>query len=655
MAISPMQKVTVITLQSQLRELLKTIQQLEQVQLENLTVIDEWQQPASEGTELPSLQDEQERVHQLGQRQERIKKAIAQYQEFLPKPTAWQQLTKPKPTISFDLLQRHGEEFNERLAVERVGHLTTRYQQLEAEKQTLLGQRETLHKWQKLDVLPQRETDLIQRVIGTVPSDKLDRYYKALIADERFIVQRIYSNALEVGVLVFSKEVETQDLVTLLAPYQFTVVDLPLSEPPISAVPKTEARLQEIDNTILAILQELKNSHAIVEQLQWQLDYLASLQVREQARLFAGQTENLAALEGWIEQEHVATFQQLLTTKFQGLAVVRTRDVVEQEIDRVPIKLINSALVAPFETVTRMYALPKYNELDPTPYLMPFYLTFFGMMVADLGYGILIGAVTLVGMLLLKHNRKLQPTLKFYFWLGLSTSVWGAIYGSFFGYNLPFKLIDTTKDVTTVLGLSVGFGFIQILVGLLLNTYQKAKRREMAEAYTSGLAWILILLGLAGLAAGSLLSNMAIVAEIGKWVAIVNAVGILVASVAKAKGIGGLGSGLYNLYGVSGYIGDLVSYTRLMALGLSGGSIGAAFNLIIAFLPPLARFSVGIVLFIVLHAINIFLSMLSGYVHGARLMFVEFFGKFYEGGGKPFEPLAPVNEYVTTTKQKMEE
>ena len=179
---------------------------------------------------------------------------------------------------------------------------------------------------------------------------------------------------------------------------------------------------------------------------------------------------------------------------------------------------------------------------------------------------------------------------------------------------------------------------------------KNVRLKDYTEAYNSGFAWVLILLGLMLLAVGNILPGMALLVPIGKWLAILNAIGILIVSIVSTKKLSGLASGLFNLYNVSGYVGDLVSFTRLMALGLSGASIGSAFNLIVNLFPPLGRFTVGLLLFIVLHAINMFLSFLSGYVHGARLIFVEFFGKFYEGGGKPFRPLKPSERYIKTKK-----
>lgn len=304
-------------------------------------------------------------------------------------------------------------------------------------------------------------------------------------------------------------------------------------------------------------------------------------------------------------------------------------------------------LFEPFELLTEMYALPKYYEKDPTPVLAPFYFTFFGMMVADLGYGLLLFLGIMLALKIFHLPSVTKKFLKFFNILGVAVAIWGGIYGSFFGYELPFHLITTTSDVMTILVVSVVFGFITVFVGLLASGLQKVRMKKYAEAYNSGFAWCVILLGLLFIAVGMLMPDIRPLFVLGKWVSIFNAVGILIASIIQAKSLSGIGSGLFNLYNISSYIGDLVSFTRLMALGLSGASIASAFNLIVGLFPgTLAKLTIGLVLFILLHAINIFLSLLSGYVHGARLIFVEFFGKFYEGGGKPFQPLKASEKYI---------
>lgn len=660
MAVSPMQKITLVTSKALLPELLTVLQEDGQVHLNNLKVLDDWQDLEASERGTSKREEEAEAVNllpQLQKRQEKVQKALTLYQQHLPKKGLVASLTEELPELTFQELEAQGRQFNEQLAVNRASQLNKRLKDLEKEAQTLQADLALLTQWQKLDVLPQGGQDhqVVNVAIGTVPADSIDRYYKALAALPDLVVKRVFSNPQEVGVVVFSQKLSSQaDFLDSLAPASFQALDYPFDRLPQEQLPLTSERLKTVQETIQAIRQELTQSQETVDQLKIQLDYLANHNLRETASQNAGLTEHLAAVEGWTETRATAHLQETLKQAFNGLVVMKVADAKDEELDQVPIKLRNHPLVAPFESVTRMYALPKYNEVDPTPYLAPFYWTFFGMMVADLGYGLLVMLATAIGLWLIKGRESLRTTCKFYFSLGLSTAIWGAIYGSAFGFNLPFKLIDTNTDVTTILLISVGLGFLQIMTGLFLNTYQKAKRRDFHEAYANGLAWIFILLGLVAMVLGPMIPGAAWLGTVGQILATVNAIGIVLSSVIKAKSLGGLGSGLYNLYGISGYIGDFVSYTRLMALGLSGGSIGAAFNTIVAFLPVWARFSIGLLLFVLLHGLNIFLSMLSGYVHGARLMFVEFFGKFYEGGGQPFQPLAPVNQNVQT-KVKSEE
>lgn len=273
------------------------------------------------------------------------------------------------------------------------------------------------------------------------------------------------------------------------------------------------------------------------------------------------------------------------------------------------------------------------------------------MMVADLGYGLLLYAVTLAALVFFNLQKTSKRLVTFFNILAISVAIWGLIYGSFFGFDLPVALLSTKTDVITILVVSLLFGFVTLIFGLLLGAWQQVRMKAYATAYTSSLAWTFILLGLLLFILGKNVSGLAYLSVIGKWLALGNAFGILVVSLLKSKSLLGLGSGLYNLYGISSYLSDLVSFTRLMALGLSGASIGAAFNMIVGIFPPVTRFTVGIFIFILLHAINIFLSMLSGYVHGARLIFVEFFGKFYEGGGKAFNPLKLADNYVNVNEE----
>ena len=309
--------------------------------------------------------------------------------------------------------------------------------------------------------------------------------------------------------------------------------------------------------------------------------------------------------------------------------------------------LKNNKLVKPFESLTEMYSLPKYGELDPTPLLTPFYMVFFGMMVADLGYGLLM----LVGTFVLSKKKTLRRSarnfINLFKILSVPVMMWGLIYGSFFGLSLPFHVLSATEDMNSILILSVCFGMIQLLVGLLINGIQLVKKKDYLKSVSESFAWQGILIGAVLLVLGNIVLQNEGLKNAGLILFVISGVLIILIPMITSKSKGkGLVQGMYSFYGITGYIGDLVSYTRLMALGISGGSIAGAFNMLVGFMPPVARFTVGVALIIVLHALNIFLSLLSAYVHGARLQYVEYFGKFFQGGGRKFSPFKPKEKHI---------
>jgi V/A-type H+-transporting ATPase subunit I len=216
--------------------------------------------------------------------------------------------------------------------------------------------------------------------------------------------------------------------------------------------------------------------------------------------------------------------------------------------------------------------------------------------------------------------------------------------------KLPFALLSVPGDIVPMIFMSIALGYLHIMVGLVMQMINKIKLKQHFEMATGGLAWFLSLLGggmmilpaFAPFFAGDILF-WAGAAILGAGAAMTIA---LPAVKYGRRWYAGIGKGLYSLYGATSYFGDFVSYTRLMALGVAGGSVALAFNTIIVFLPLPARFSVGIVLAVVLHGLNIVLSMLSAYVHGIRLQFIEFFNKFYTGGGKKFEPFKAAEKNV---------
>jgi len=308
--------------------------------------------------------------------------------------------------------------------------------------------------------------------------------------------------------------------------------------------------------------------------------------------------------------------------------------------------------LSPFEMLTEMYSLPKYDEIDPTPWMTPFYYVFFGMMVADLGYGGLMALVTTIGLHFFRLPKGTKRFMKLFQTLSGPTMIWGLIYGSFFGATLPFHLLSPAKDFMAIFGLSMIFGGIQLFTGLYLAAKENIRKKDFLAAVNQGFSWQGLLAGLLVAAAGNWLFTAPALVTLGLIIAGLSGLLIVIVPIIKGKSkVGGFFMGIYDLYGVTSYIGDFVSYSRLMALGISGGSIAAAFNLLVGYMPPVARFSVGIILLVILQALNIFLSLLSAYVHAARLQYVEFFGKFFTGGGRAFDTFKPSEKYVDFEKE----
>jgi V/A-type H+-transporting ATPase subunit I len=243
----------------------------------------------------------------------------------------------------------------------------------------------------------------------------------------------------------------------------------------------------------------------------------------------------------------------------------------------------------------------------------------------------------------------MKDFMKFFFYLSFPTIFVGAIYGSFFGdfIVLPTKILDPNIDINTVLILSLTLGVIQILCGLVIKAYSLIRIGLIKEAFYDAISWMITLISIGLLVAAKSLNWPSFLATIFMVTMIIGMATIVLTNGRDAKTKAGqIAAGAYELYGISGYVGDLVSYTRLMALGLSGGSIAGAFNLLINTLPGVAGLLFGPLLFVLMHIFNLALSLLGGYVHTARLQYVEYFGKFYEGGGKPFKAFKTSEKFV---------
>lgn len=434
--------------------------------------------------------------------------------------------------------------------------------------------------------------------------------------------------------------------------FGFTPFKTDEDETPLKLIHDYNERTSLIDSEKFIIKEELAGYDEDLKIIQLAYEYYSNLVSRKSVSNKFLKTESITLIQGWVPAKENEKLTKIAGEVLGDDYYLSFEDVKEEEIDDVPIALENNDLNASFEDVTSMYALPKYNDIDPTPFVTPFYLIFFGMMVADAGYGLLMLIGTLCALKLFNFDDGMKKMIKFFMYLSFPTIVFGLIYGSFFGDLLPIKgLIDTNTDVMTILAMSVVFGAIQIVFGLCIKAVVLIKMGKTAEALMDVGSWLLTLFSIGGIAAGAML-NIPVLKTVSIVGAVIGSIAIVLTQGREMESKGGkIGQGLYQLYGITGYVSDLVSYTRLMAIGLSGGSIAGAINMIMNMVTDNGNSIIGMILFgplifIIFQTVNFLLSLLSGYVHTLRLTYVEYFSKFYDGGGRAFEPFESKNQYI---------
>ena len=365
---------------------------------------------------------------------------------------------------------------------------------------------------------------------------------------------------------------------------------------------------------------------------------------REEAKSRLVGTDKVFLLEGWLPADRCAEIEKTLKP---FTCAIETREPTEDEYPQVPVQLKNNKLTRPLNMVTEMYSLPVYGTLDPNPLMAPFFILFYGIMMADMGYGLLM---MIASVIISKKYRPKGTSGELFSLLGLcgiSTFIMGALTGGFFGdfltqlvaivspgtvFALP-KLFDPLDDLTMILIGSMALGMVQIVTGMAISLIEKCKRKKFLDAFFEEITWWIVFIGIALLALGK-----------GAAVLYVGCALVLLGPIVQGKGWGRLTGVFGSLYNhVTGYFGDILSYTRLMALMLAGSVIAQVFNMLAAMPGNVIAF---IIISMLGNAMNFGLNLLGCYVHDLRLQCLEFFNKFYVDGGKPFRPMTLDTEYV---------
>ena len=558
----------------------------------------------------------------------------------------------PKPEVAEKELFDESQAQKARGCVAEINGLDARLSAIHAEEGKLAAQRIVLAPWLELDLpLETSSTNQVTIQLGTLPAAvSLEQAQQALgeVGDLAQLSQVSVDPDWRYCLLV-CHDSQAQQGLDALKELGWSRANLRewtgTAQENDQRITQELERLAQEREEIETKLAGMGGSRSAVQRLSDLAQVNAN---REESRGRLLNTGKTFLLEGWVPAESWPQLKQALSSYPCAYEV---EDPSQEDYPQVPVKLKNSPLTRPLNMVTEMYSLPAYGSLDPNPLMAPFFILFYGIMMADMGYGLLM---FLIGSLVL-WKKKPTGTMGHLCGLlvlcGISTFIMGAITGGFFGDFLPqlMKLINPNstfalpalftplEDTMMILVGAMCLGFVQILTGMAISFYKKLRDGQVMDAIWEEVTWWVVFAGAALAILG--VTNL---------VLILGGVMVVAGPVITGTGFGkitGIFGSLYNH--ITGYFGDILSYSRLMALMLAGSVIAQVFN-------TLGAIPGNIVIFILIsfvgNALNFALNLLGCYVHDLRLQCLEYFGKFYQDGGKPFRPLDLNTKYYNIVK-----
>lgn len=626
MSIAKMNKVTIIGTKDKEEEILKKLMKQGFFQIEDMSHLAE----NEEFKDIFNKEEKNEEIAIINQKLIKIEKAISNIRKNnkIKKPMfAEKQIYKELSKETAD---------NSYLEVEEVNQLAQAIEENTTRMEELCKLKKELEPWINFSISADlKNINYIKIILGTIDLKyKKEQIGMALNKEKiEYSINIINKDKNKMYVAVTTKSESITQVKRILKQFNFEEKNIELENETIAEkIQKTQREIAELEKQVQTDRDKIKPKQIkVFENL---YDYYLNQKNLKLMRRKVVTTKNTFYLEGWMPEgckiENNKEF------------IVKIRE--EQEGDDAPVFVNNSKIVEPFQSITNMYSVPNKKELDPNPVMAFFYIIFFGLMLSDAGYGLLLTLGCLFVIKKKKYGKGEGSLIKLLTYCGISAIIWGIFFGSCFGNLLPLKaVIDPLKDVMPLMGLALLLGIIHIYVGMFMKAIQLVKEKKILDAIFDIGFWYLLLTGVFLLVIPIVAGDIGVWSEVGKYLAIVGAIGLLLTGGRHEKNIIKKAvKGVSGLYDITGYFSDVLSYSRLMALCLSTGVIAQVVNLLAELVGPIPAILVGIIG----HGFNLANSALGSYVHTSRLQYVEFFGKFYEGGGKEFTPFKYKNKYT---------
>lgn len=604
---------------------------------------------------------------------------LAAYGAKAPPPLS---MLAGRETLSQKACSTYLQQNDETIALTaQILSLNRAIQDRKAENLRFTAQIAALEPWLPLEVPTSFEgTKTTAALIGTLPGHMTRENVMTLLAEklpefEEYELDIVFARPDATGIFLLCRREERRAVEDSLRAAGFMRIANPSGQMPQKEKNSLLARIQKNEAQTKAQEETLRTLGSKTDQMRFYIDYCTMRSEEYAVTEELLESKHAFFLTGYLPAKEAPELEQQLQKRF-GAAVEITDPAPE---DDVPVLLKNNAFTTPVESVVEAYSMPSKGELDPSVVMSLFYYLLFGLMLSDAGYGILI--VLACGICLTKFKNmesSMKNTLKMFLYCGISTTFWGFLQGSFFGDivgvvastffgsdvalgPLWFAPLD---DPMRMLLFALLLGIIHLFCGLAMNMAQHFKNKEYREIFYDGIFWYLLIGGLV-----LLLTTSSMFADVAgfqlalspsgmtvlKGAIFAGALGIILTSGRDSKNwVVRILRGLYGLYGATGYLSDILSYSRLLALGLATGVIGTVINKMAGMAAePLGGFGIVVfaLIFLLGHGINLGINLLGAYVHTNRLQFVEFFGKFYNGGGRKFEPFAAHTKYYKISKE----
>ena len=662
MAILQMKRLRLMLVRSQKEELLRELTRLGCVQL--VEQEEELQEQESQGM----VHRESSDLMTLKTRQAALERAVELLGRYAPEKKP---LLSAKPELKAETFL-DGEGLDETLKLaESLEEREDRIRRIGAEESRERALIESLTPWESLDLpLEQEETERCQIVLGSLSGRIALKDVEAALAEaaeeaELFPVSRDKSQQYVLLLCAKDQLAAAQDC---LRSFGFSAAALSgLTGTAREGIRQANESLTQLAEEKQRLAEEIAAEAPHREALKLASDRLSTRVAMAEAEEKLYGTGSAVVLMGWVpaeREEELAALLERFTCAWE------LSEPPEEEYASVPVKLKNNKFSNALNMVTNMYSLPAYGTVDANPIMAPFFILFYGLMMADMGYGLIMIAAALVAMKKIKPRGGTLAFCQLLLYGGISTFIMGALTGSLFGnapeviagmFGSEWKglpaLFSPVKDSTLVLYGAMVLGVIHLNVGMIVSFLEKKKAGNVMDGvFEEGPLWVILLGGvLLALDLLGIVKSQAL-HYAGLALLIVGAVMLLYGAGRHAKGFGKVTAAFGIIYNtLTGWFGDILSYSRIMALMLAGGVVAQVFNTIAA-MPSengVTVFSgiIFLLIFLVGHALNFGLNLLGCFVHDLRLQCLEFFGKFYQDGGKPFQPLEVRSKYAVAKEE----